>query len=114
MTCPTRLPALLLPFLLVATSISASPPALTQDEPVPAAINGKDGQLHEAMLLVSLNDGTVIKQVIQVKADICFKQSSSSSTTCFTQGDAIVDAATDTVIGFEMIEDRIDLIAKQD
>ena len=64
------------------------------------------------MLLVSLEDGTVIKQTIDVDADVCFKQSTNSSTLCFTQGDAIFDATTNTLIGFEMIEERIDLIAK--
>ena len=68
----------------------------------------------ETVLLVSLEDGSVIKQTIESSADLCFKTSTASSTTCFTQGAAIVSPDTDAVIGFEMIEDHIDLIAKTD
>jgi hypothetical protein len=69
---------------------------------------------HETVLLVSLEDGSVIKQTIESSADLCFKSSTASSTTCFTQGAAIVSPDTNVVIGFEMIEDHIDLIAKTD
>ena len=68
----------------------------------------------ETVLLVSLEDGSVIKQTIASSADVCFKTITASSTTCFTQGAAIISPDTDTVIGFEMIEDHIDLIAKTD
>jgi hypothetical protein len=68
----------------------------------------------ETVLLVSLEDGSVIKQTIESSADLCFKSSTASSTTCFTQGAAIVSPDTNVVIGFEMIEDHIDLIAKTD
>ena len=66
----------------------------------------------EAVLLVSLEDGSVIMQTISSGADLCFKTSVASSTTCFTQGAAIVSPDTNDIIGFEMIEDQIDLIAK--
>lgn len=69
---------------------------------------------HETVLLVSLEDGSVIKQTIESDADLCFKSSTASSTTCFTQGAAIVSPDTNLVIGFEMIEDHIDLVAKTD
>ena len=69
---------------------------------------------HETVLLVSLEDGTVIKQTIASGADLCFKTITASSTTCFTQGEAIVSPDTNLVIGFEMIEDHIDLVAKTD
>ena len=111
MTSPTKLPALALPVLLIACSIHAAPPAQSLQAPVATATSGLQ---HEAILLVSLEDGTVIKQTISVDADICLKQSTSSSTLCFSQGDAIFDAATNTLIGFEMIEERIDLVAKAD
>ena len=62
------------------------------------------------VLLVSLEDGTVIKQMIDVDAEICFKQASSSATTCLTEGTPIIDSMTETVIGIEMIENQIDLI----
>jgi len=67
---------------------------------------------HETVLLVSLEDGSVIKQTIESSADLCFKTSAASSTTCFTQGAAIISPDTNAIIGFEMIEAHIDLIAK--
>lgn len=72
------------------------------------------GDPHRAMLLVSLEDGSVIKQMIDIDADICFKQNASSDTLCLTQGAPVVDEATQSIIGYEMIEDRIDLIAASD
>lgn len=68
----------------------------------------------ETVLLVSLEDGSVIKQTINSNADLCFKTSVASSTTCFTQGAAIVSPDTNSVIGFEMTEFQIDLVAKTD
>jgi len=71
-------------------------------------------KLHEAVLIVALEDGSVIMQTISSNADFCFKSSSASSTTCLTQGAAIVSPDTNAIIGFEMIEDQIDLVAKTD
>ena len=68
----------------------------------------------EAMLLVSLDDGTVIMQTIESSASVCFKLNSETSTTCLLQGAPLVDPATDAVIGYEMIEEQIELIAKTD
>lgn len=68
----------------------------------------------ETVLIVSLEDGSVIMQTISSSADLCFKKSSESATTCLTQGDPVYDPATNAVIGFEMIEDHIELVAKAD
>jgi hypothetical protein len=93
--------ASLLACVVTLCGCSASPIAAPQ----PLAVR-------DAMLLVSLEDGSVIMQTISSHADLCFKTSTASSTTCFTQGAAIVSPDTNTIIGFEMIEDQIDLIAK--
>ena len=69
---------------------------------------------HETTLIVSLDDGSVIKQTIHTTADLCFKKLADSTTTCLTQGAPIFDPVTDAIIGFEMVEDRIDLVAKID
>ena len=86
-------------------------PAYTPPKSVPlttvAAQPSKD-----TILLVSLEDGSVIMQTIQSGADICFKQNAESATTCLTQSDPIFDSASNTVIGFEMVEEQIQLIAK--
>ena len=68
----------------------------------------------ETILLVSLEDGSVIKQTINSSADLCFKMNAESSTTCLTQGAPVFDPASNTIIGYEMIEDHIELIAKSD
>lgn len=68
----------------------------------------------ETILLVSLDDGSVIKQTISSNADFCFKSSAQSYTTCLTQGEPVIDPVSNAVIGFEMIEDHIELIAKSD
>ncbi len=69
---------------------------------------------HETILLVSLEDGSVIKQTIISSADLCFKMNAESSTTCLTQGAPIFDPDSNSIIGYEMIEDHIELIAKSD
>ena len=69
---------------------------------------------HETVLIVSLEDGSVILQKINSNADFCFKSNSGSSTTCLTQGAAIVSPDTNAIIGYELIEDQIDLVAKTD
>ena len=90
------------------TSSSVEPMSLRASEtPSPATT-------HDTILLVSLNDGTVIMQTIDASADVCFKKNSDSATTCLTQGVPVIDSATNTVIGFEMIETHINLIAKSD
>ncbi|MGI9272938.1 MAG: hypothetical protein ACR2QT_14265 [Woeseiaceae bacterium] len=68
----------------------------------------------EAILLVSLEDGSVIKQTISSNADLCFKMNSESTTTCLTQGAPVIDPVTNTIVGFKMIEEHIDLVAKTD
>lgn len=111
MNVPTFLPKILLTLALGAGLVtsSMSEPAAPAARLVPAAVTGPQ---HETMLLVSLDDGTVIKQMISVDADVCFKQNSSSSTMCLTQGSPILDEITNTIIGFEMLEDHIELVAK--
>ena len=66
----------------------------------------------DTVLLVSLEDGTVIKQMISVDADICFKRLGVSKTTCFFEGAPIYDSAMESVIGHEMIEKQIELIGR--
>lgn len=68
----------------------------------------------ETILLVSLDDGSVIKQTIMSSADLCFKMNTESATTCLTQGAPVIDPASNSIVGYEMIEDHIDLIAKSD
>lgn len=98
---------------LFVTSLLASAIALSGCAAGTATVE-RPATDRETVLLVSLEDGSVIKQTIESSADLCFKTSTASSTTCFTQGAAIISPDTDTVIGFEMIENHIDLVAKTD
>ncbi len=66
----------------------------------------------ETILLVSLDDGSVVKQTIHSDADLCFKLNSQSTTTCLTQGAPVIDPVTNAIVGFKMIEDHIDLVAQ--
>ena len=109
------LSALLLPSIvgLVACSTPATAP-----RPAPEFARQVDVSLtpdsRETVLIVSLDDGSVIMQTIQSSADLCFKKNSDSATTCLTQGAPVYDPDSNAVIGFEMIEDHKELIAKSD
>jgi len=79
---------------------------------LPAATTLNTQDANETILLVSLDDGSVIMQTINSSADICFKSNAGSSTTCLTRGAPVVDPSTSAIIGFEMIEDQIDLVGR--
>ena len=66
----------------------------------------------ETMLLVGLQDGSIIQQYISVDADICFKENSVSSTTCYTRAAPIWDTVGDTIIGYRMQKTEIELLGK--
>ena len=101
----------LLTILTVSACLGCSGVA---ERPVTGTAAAVDFPSHQALLLVSLADGSVIKQTIESDADVCFKLNAASTTTCLTQGAPVVDPATNAVIGYEMIENKIDLIAKTD
>lgn len=98
---------------VISPACSIQSPLVSSDE-VASELPDLAEQARETLLLVSLEDGSIIKQTISSSADICFKKNSDSATTCLTQGAPIFSQDTDTVIGFEMIEDHIDLIAKSE
>lgn len=60
------------------------------------------------ILLVSLNDGSIIRQTINLDADICIKMLENVTTTCLTKGGAIVNNLG-VVVGYEMISETIQL-----
>ena len=65
-----------------------------------------------ALLLVRLDDGKIVKQTISSEADICFKQNQSPETLCFSQGEPIRDPATDKIIGYRMTKSAVNLRPK--
>ena len=64
------------------------------------------------VLLVSLQDGSIVKQDIDLDADICMKSNASSVTTCLYKGDPIFDPDTDQIIGYHMQSEQVDLYGK--
>ena len=108
----TRLPVLLV--VLAAAGCSSSTAVLEPEHGRTASLVSQVSleSANQTVLLVSLEDGTVIKQMIDVGAEICFKQATSTATTCLVEGAPIIDALTDTVIGIEMVEQHIDLVGK--
>lgn len=106
--------ATLLPLVVLLGACSTSAVSTAPDHQLAekAAITVSRDSPHDTMLLVSREDGSVVMQSIQTSADLCFKMSTDSATTCLTQGEPVIDPATNAVIGFEMIEERIELVAK--
>jgi len=64
------------------------------------------------VLLVSLQDGSIVKQDIDLDADICMKSNASSVTTCLYKGDPIFDPDTDQIVGYYMQSEQVELFGK--
>lgn len=108
----TAIVTLAIPTLLSAPGTDDAAGTEKQEFTRPVATSLDPTDANETILLVSLDDGSVIMQTINSSADICFKNNSVSSTTCLTRGAPVVDPSTDTIIGFEMVEDQIELVAR--
>lgn len=64
------------------------------------------------MLLVSLSDGSIIRQEIDVDADVCMKGNSEPLTTCLKRGEPVYDADGQSIVGYRMQREEIQLIPK--
>ena len=62
------------------------------------------------MLLVSLQDGSIIGQEIDANADICMKINEASLTTCLKRGDPLLDEAGGSIVGYRMVQTEIHLL----
>ncbi|MEL7184985.1 MAG: hypothetical protein AAFN50_00950 [Pseudomonadota bacterium] len=85
---------------LSTTGCSSNPISMADSFPSPSlphVMKVSQAPVTDTVLLVSLEDGSVIKQIISVDADICFKQNSKSQTTCLVQGAPIYDAANRSI-----------------
>ena len=65
-----------------------------------------------ALLLVSLEDGTIIRQDVDIDADVCMKSSNDAATTCFKKGEPIFSEDQLQVIGYYMDRSEISLYAE--
>lgn len=66
--------------LLGACAYNAEP--TLHDGARKSSLAAAEPKYSEAILLVSLDDGTVIMQTIESAASVCFKLNSETSTTC--------------------------------
>ena len=66
-----------------------------------------------AMLLVAMEDGRFVMQEIAFDADICWKMNGDPKTGCFKKGEAVIDPATDQIVGYEMLKSDLALHAKK-
>ena len=55
---------------------------------------------HNAVLLVGLEDGSMIRQEIPVDAEICMKALGDSATTCLTRAEPIMSDDGSRIIGY--------------
>ena len=63
---------------------------------------------HSTLLLVGLEDGSIIRQTLALDADICMKELNNSATRCLTRGDAILNSEG-LIVGYEMVSETIEL-----
>jgi hypothetical protein len=64
------------------------------------------------MLLVSLQDGSIVGQEIDADADICMKANEESLTTCLKRGDPVLGNGGQSIIGYRMEQTEIHLVAQ--
>lgn len=95
-----RIPACALAFALLAGCALA--PAAGQ---LPAATG-------ETILLVSLEDGTIVRQTVDLGAELCIKEAAASMTTCLSRGEPVFNESG-TLVGYEMHSDVIDLYSAE-
>ncbi len=71
------------------------------------------GKPKPTLLLVTLEDGTLVKQEISVDADVCMKINGESHTTCYREGNPIYDPRTSAIIGYRMQKTQVRLYSGQ-
>lgn len=64
-----------------------------------------------ALLLVSLADGQLVMQHVDIDAEFCMKQNEDPATRCFRRGEAIIDPASNNIIAYQLETREIDLYA---
>lgn len=66
----------------------------------------------EALLLVSLEDGQLVMQHVDVDADFCMKSNADPQTRCFKRGEPIYDADASTIVAYHLESRNLDLHAR--
>lgn len=66
----------------------------------------------EALLLVSLADGQLVMQHVNIDADVCMKSNANPETRCFKRGEPIYDADASTIVAYHLEPKDLNLHAK--
>lgn len=94
--------------LALLSACASNHPALVhdaQESQPPVAAN-------EAMLLVSLDNGQLVLQHVDIDADICMKSNASPETRCFKRGEPIYDVDASTIVAYHLELRNLSLHAK--
>ncbi len=69
-------------------------------------------EANPALLLVSLSDGQLVLQHIDVDADVCMKNNDGPETRCFKRGAPIYDADSSTIVAYQLESRELSLHGK--
>lgn len=89
----------------------ASTQSFSSHQPAPP-IEPIATSMHQALLLVSLADGQLVLQDIEIDAEFCMKSNASPETRCFKRGEPIYSADSSTIIAYEAVAQDLDLHAR--
>lgn len=99
------MPATILSRSAVSTLVLVAACACTTIEtPLPTQSNTEA----PTILLISREDGSIVRQTVDLDADICVKAVDSATTTCLDEGAAIFNGAG-VLVGYEMHQTTIQL-----
>lgn len=69
-------------------------------------------EANQALLLVSLSDGQLVLQHIDVDADVCMKSNDGPETRCFKRGAPIYDTDSSAIIAYQLEPRELSLHAR--
>ncbi len=101
--------------VLISTMVlaaCASTQSFTSHDPV-SATPAASITTPQALLLLSLADGQLVLQDIDIDADVCMKSNTAPATRCFKRGAPIYADDASTIIAYEAVARELDLHAAQ-
>ena len=99
----------LLSALMLGACASNHP--LATHEPVPDSQTEAEAEAG-AMLLVSLADGQLVMQHVNVDADVCMKSNADPETRCFKRGEPIYAMDSATIVAYHLETQDLNLRGK--
>lgn len=96
----------------IALAACASTQSFTSHQPE-SALQPASEAAAPALLLVSLADGQLVLQEIEIDADVCMKSNAAPATRCFKRGAPIYAADSSTIVAYEAVTRELDLHAAQ-